>query len=681
LIDVAQSVEAYKEFFESDIIPPSWKDRVWSKEDFKKFHESIVASKEAIEQWWEKWANEIFWFKKWSKVLDDSKPPFYRWFVGGETNLAYLATDWQIQKGRKNKLAIIWEGEPWDDELQQPKEVKKFTFYDLFKASNIISYALKEKLGVKKGEIVTFYLPMIPELPFYMLAVQRLGAEHSVVFSGFSAEALASRIVDSGSRIIVTADGFYRRGKIINLKSMVDEAVKICEKEGLKIEKVIVVKRAGNEIPFNPARDMWHHELIADVPQNVYVPVERQNESDSAFILYTSGTTGTPKAVQHSVGGYAVGLYATMKMLFDVREDDIYWCTADVGWITGHSYVVYGPLISGLTTIIYEGSPDYPEPDRWWSIIERHGVTLFYTAPTAIRMLMRYPEDYVKRHDLSTLRIIHTVGEPINPEAFLWYFKNLGRGDVVASSSWWMTETGHIITGHFPGLGKIFPMKPGTNGYSIPGVRVDVVDDDGNPCPPGVRGYFVITSPWPGMLETLYKNPQRYIDAYWSRFKDKLYFYTGDFAVKDQDGYIWVLGRADDVIKVAGHRIGTAEVEATLARHPAVAEAACVGRSDPVKGQIPVIFTVLKRGFTLSPELEKELKNYLRASIGPIVASDAVIAFVEVLPKTRSGKIMRRLLRAVVEGATLGDVTTLEDGVAVEEAKRAYEIMKSALEK
>jgi acetyl-CoA synthetase len=678
---MAQSVEAYKEFFESDIIPPSWKDRVWSKEDFKKFHESTVVSKEAIEQWWEKWANEIFWFKKWSKVLDDSKPPFYRWFVGGETNLAYLATDWQIQKGRKNKLALIWEGEPWDDELKQPKEVKKFTFYDLFKASNIISYALKEKLGVKKGEIVTFYLPMIPELPFYMLAVQRLGAEHSVVFSGFSAEALASRVVDSGSRIIVTADGFYRRGKIINLKSIVDEAVKICEKEGLKIEKVIVVKRAGNEISFNPARDMWHHELIADVPQNAYVPVEKQNESDSAFILYTSGTTGTPKAVQHSVGGYAVGLYATMKMLFDVREDDIYWCTADVGWITGHSYVVYGPLISGLTTIIYEGSPDYPEPDRWWSIIERHGVTLFYTAPTAIRMLMKYPEDYVKKHDLSTLRIIHTVGEPINPEAFLWYFKNLGRGDVVASSSWWMTETGHIITGHFPGLGKIFPMKTGTNGYSIPGVRVDVVDDDGNPCPPGVRGYFVITSPWPGMLETLYKNPQRYIDAYWSRFKGKLYFYTGDFAVKDQDGYIWVLGRADDVIKVAGHRIGTAEVEATLARHPAVAEAACVGRSDPIKGQIPVIFTVLKKGFTPSLELERELKNYLRASIGPIVASDAVIAFVEVLPKTRSGKIMRRLLRAVVEGATLGDVTTLEDGVAVEEAKKAYEIMKSALEK
>ncbi|MEM0312952.1 MAG: acetate--CoA ligase [Candidatus Bathyarchaeia archaeon] len=677
---MAQSVEAYREFFEGDIIPPSWKDKVWDKEEFKKFHTSTLVSKEAMEQWWAKWANELFWLKKWSKVLDDSKPPFYRWFVGGETNLAYLATDWQVEKGRKNKLALIWEGEPWDETLQQPKEVRKFTYYDLFRASNIISYALKEKLGVRKGEILTFYLPMIPELPFYMLAVQRLGAEHSVVFSGFSAESLASRVIDSGSRIIVTADGFYRRGKIVNLKSIVDEAVKICEKEGLKIEKVIVVRRAGNEIAWNPDRDMWHHELTANVSANAYIPVEKQNESDASFILYTSGTTGTPKAVQHSVGGYAVGLYATMKMLFDAKEDDIFWCTADVGWITGHSYVVYGPLITGLTTVIYEGSPDYPEPDRWWSIIERYGVTVFYTAPTAIRMLMRFPEEYVKKHDLSTLRIVHTVGEPINPEAFLWYFKNLGREDIVASSAWWMTETGHIITGHFPGLGKIFPLKPGTNGYSIPGVRVDVVDDDGNPCPPGVRGYFVITSPWPGMLETLYKNPQRYIDAYWSRFKGKMYFYTGDFAVKDQDGYIWVLGRADDVIKVAGHRIGTAEVESALARHPAVAEAACIGKADPVKGQVPVIFTVLKKGFSPSPEFENELKKYLRATIGPIVASDAIIAFVEAVPKTRSGKIMRRLLRAVVEGATMGDVTTLEDGVAIEEAKKAYETIKSALE-
>jgi acetyl-CoA synthetase len=674
-------VEAYKEFFEKDVIPPSWKDRVWSKEDFRRFHQSTVADKKSLEEWWSRWANEIFWFKKWEKVLDDSNPPFYRWFVGGETNLAYLDTDWQIEKGRKNKVALIWEGEPWDETLKQPKEVKKFTYYDLYRESNIISYALKEKLGLKKGDLVTFYLPMIPELPFYMLAVQRLGVGHSIVFSGFSAEALAARVLDSGSKIVVTADGFYRRGKVVSLKPVVDEALKICEKNGLKVEKVIVVKRAGIDIPWDKERDVWHHDLIAGIPPTVKVPAERCSETVISHILYTSGTTGTPKAVQRSAGGYAVGLYATMKMIFDAREDDIFWCTADVGWITGHSYVVYGPLLVGLTTVMYEGSPDYPEPDRWWSIIERYGVTIFYTAPTAIRMLMRYPEDLIKRHDLSTLRIVHTVGEPINPEAFNWYYKNIGREDIVASSTWWMTETGHIITGHFPGLGKIFPLKPGTNGYPLPGITVDVVDDDGNLCASGVRGYFVITSPWPGMLETLYKNPQRYIDAYWSRFKGKMYFYTGDFAVKDQDGYIWVLGRADDVLKVAGHRIGTAEIESALIRHPAVAESACVGKSDPIKGQIPVIFTVLKKGFKPSPEVESELKKYLRATIGPIVASDALITFVDTVPKTRSGKIMRRLLRAVVEGASLGDVTTLEDGVAVEEAIKAYEAIKAAIGK
>jgi acetyl-CoA synthetase len=674
-------VEAYKEFFEKDVIPPSWKDRVWSKEDFRRFHQSTVADKKSLEEWWSRWANEIFWFKKWEKVLDDSNPPFYRWFVGGETNLAYLDTDWQIEKGRKNKVALIWEGEPWDETLKQPKEVKKFTYYDLYRESNIISYALKEKLGLKKGDLVTFYLPMIPELPFYMLAVQRLGVGHSIVFSGFSAEALAARVLDSGSKIVVTADGFYRRGKVVSLKPVVDEALKICEKNGLKVEKVIVVKRAGIDIPWDKERDVWHHDLVAGIPPTVKVPAERCSETVISHILYTSGTTGTPKAVQRSAGGYAVGLYATMKMIFDAREDDIFWCTADVGWITGHSYVVYGPLLVGLTTVMYEGSPDYPEPDRWWSIIERYGVTIFYTAPTAIRMLMRYPEDLIKRHDLSTLRIVHTVGEPINPEAFNWYYKNIGREDIVASSTWWMTETGHIITGHFPGLGKIFPLKPGTNGYPLPGITVDVVDDDGNPCASGVRGYFVITSPWPGMLETLYKNPQRYIDAYWSRFKGKMYFYTGDFAVKDQDGYIWVLGRADDVLKVAGHRIGTAEIESALIRHPAVAESACVGKSDPIKGQIPVIFTVLKKGFKPSPEVESELKKYLRATIGPIVASDALITFVDTVPKTRSGKIMRRLLRAVVEGASLGDVTTLEDGVAVEEAIKAYEAIKAAIGK
>jgi acetyl-CoA synthetase len=675
-----ESIEVYKEF-ETNIIPPSWKDKVWDKDDFKKWYESTVKDKKAVEEWWEKWANEIFWFKKWNKVLDDSNPPFYRWFVGGETNLAYLATDWQIAQGRKNKLALIWEGEPWDEALQQPKEVRKFTYYDLHRMSNVISYALREKLNVKKGEILTFYLPMIPELPLYMLATQRLGARHSIVYSGFSADALATRAIDGGARIIVTADGFYRRGRLISLKPIVDEAVKICAQNGLKIEKVIVVKRTGQEIPWNNEIDVWHHELIKDAPQNVNIPVEKCGSEDFSYILYTSGTTAAPKGAQHSVGGYAVGLYATMKLIFDVREEDIYWCTADIGWVTGHSYIVYGPLMTGLTSIMYEGAPDYPQPDRWWSIIERYGATIFYTAPTAIRMLMKFPEELVKKHDLSTLRIVHSVGEPINPEAFNWYFKNTGREDIVASSTWWMTETGHILTGHFPGMGKIFPLKPGTNGYPLPGVTMDVLDDDGNPCKPGVRGYFAITSPWPGMLMTLYKSPQRYVDVYWSRFKGKLYFYTGDFAIKDQDGYIWVLGRADDVLKVAGHRIGTAEVESAMVKHPAVAEAACVGKDDPVKGQTPFIFAVLRQGYSPSQELAEELRKHLRNTIGALVASDTTIAFVDAVPKTRSGKIMRRLLKAIISGANLGDVSTLEDGVAVEEAKKAYESVKAALER
>jgi len=540
---------------------------------------------------------------------------------------------------------------------------------------------LKEKLNVKKGEILTFYLPMIPELPLYMLATQRLGARHSIVYSGFSADALATRAIDGGARIIVTADGFYRRGRLISLKPIVDEAVKICAQNGLKIEKVIVVKRTGQEIPWNNEIDVWHHELIKDAPQNVNIPVEKCGSEDFSYILYTSGTTAAPKGAQHSVGGYAVGLYATMKLIFDVREEDIYWCTADIGWVTGHSYIVYGPLMTGLTSIIYEGAPDYPQPDRWWSIIERYGATIFYTAPTAIRMLMKFPEELVKKHDLSTLRIVHSVGEPINPEAFNWYFKNTGREDIVASSTWWMTETGHILTGHFPGMGKIFPLKPGTNGYPLPGVTMDVLDDDGNPCKPGVRGYFAITSPWPGMLMTLYKSPQRYVDVYWSRFKGKLYFYTGDFAIKDQDGYIWVLGRADDVLKVAGHRIGTAEVESAMVKHPAVAEAACVGKDDPVKGQTPFIFAVLRQGYSPSQELAEELRKHLRNTIGALVASDTTIAFVDAVPKTRSGKIMRRLLKAIISGANLGDVSTLEDGVAVEEAKKAYESVKAALER
>lgn len=672
-------VEKIYDEFEADIIPPSWEGRVWDKEDFKRFHLSTVKDKKAMEDWWKKWAEEIFWFKKYHTVLDDSNPPFYRWFVGGETNLAYLCTDWQIEKGRKNKLAIIWEGEAWDEAAQQPKEVRKLTFGDLHKESNVVAFALREKLNVRAGDILTFYLPMIPELPIYMLAVQRLGAAHSVIFSGFSADAIATRVMDANSKIIVTADGLYRRGKIISLKPIVDEAVEICEQNGHKVGKVIIVKRIGHDIPWQKGRDIWNHDLMSDVPKNVKVEAARQSSDDMSYILYTSGTTAAPKGVQTSIGGYAVGLYTTMKLIFDVKDEDVYWCTADIGWVTGHSYIVYGPLMVGATVVMYEGAPDYPAPDRWWSIVERYGVTIFYTSPTAIRMLMKYPEEFVKKHDLSTIRIAHSVGEPINPEAFRWYYENIGRKDIVASSTWWMTETGHMLTGHYPGLGKIFPLKPGTNGYPLPGVAMDVLDDNGNPCPPGVRGYFVITSPWPGMMMTLYKAPQRYLDVYWSKFKNV--FYTGDFAVKDRDGYIWVLGRADDVLKVAGHRIGTAEVESAVIKHPAVAESACIGKSDPVKGETPFIFTVLKKGFSPSPELEKELKAHLKNTIGPVIASDATIAFVDLVPKTRSGKIMRRLLRRVIEGAPLGDVTTLEDGVAVEEAERAYKLIKETLEK
>jgi acetyl-CoA synthetase len=675
-----QAADLYKEF-DVHIIPPSWKDKAWSPDDFKTWYATTVRDKKAIEAWWEKWANELFWFKKWNTVLDDSHPPFYRWFVGGETNLAYLATDWQIELGRKDKTALIWEGEPWDETSQKPKEVKKFTYGDLHRESNMISYALREKLKVKKGEILTFYVPMIPELPMYMLAVQRLGARHSVVYSGFSAEALATRAMDSGSRIIVAADGLFRRGKTVNLKPIVDDAVKICAKNGHKIEKVIVVKRVGQEIAWDKERDVWHHDLIADVPKNASVPAEKCGSEDFSYILYTSGTTAAPKGAQLPVGGYAVGLRATMQMIFDVRQDDVFWCTADIGWVTGHSYIVYGPFLMGLTSVMYEGAPDFPKPDRWWNILARHGVTLFYTAPTAIRMLMKFPEELVRKYDLSKVRIAHSVGEPINPEAFRWYYKNVGREDIVASSTWWMTETGHMLTGHYPGLGKIFPLKPGTNGYPLPGVTMEVLNDDGDTCPPNTRGYLAITSPWPGMLMTLFKDPQRYIDTYWSRFKGRTYFYTGDFAVRDPEGYLWILGRADDVLKVAGHRIGTAEIESAMTRHPAIAESACVGKDDPVKGQTPFIFAVLRQGYAPTPELAAQVKAHLRSTIGPLVASDSTITFVDSVPKTRSGKIMRRLLKAIIAGATLGDVTTLEDGVAVQEAKKAYDDLKVALER
>ncbi len=656
--------------FNEKIVPPSWKDRTVDIEEFKKLREESLKN---IEEFWAKVAEELPWFKKWDKVLDASNPPFYKWFIGAETNMSYLCLDWQLEKGRKNKVALIWEGEPVN-EKGEPVEVRKLTYYDLWRETNKIAYMLKNKLGVRKGEIITFYCPMLPELAAFLLAVARVGAAHSVVFSGFSSHALAERIKDAESRIVVTADGMYRRGKILRLKDVVDEAVKQCP----SVEKVVVIRRVGLEdLNMVKGRDVYFDELMEDVPKNVYVEPEKMKSDDMLFILYTSGTTGKPKGIVHDIGGYAVGLYATMKWIFDVRDDDIFFNTADIGWITGHSYNLYGPLLTGLTFIWYEGAPDYPAPDRWWSIIERYGVTVFYTSPTAIRMFMRYGEDWIKKHDLSTLRIAHTVGEPINPEAWRWYFKNLCNEDCAASSTWWMTETGIIMISHTPGL-KLIPLKPGTNAMPIPGVDADVVNEKGESCPPGVKGYLVIKTPWPGMLLTIYKDPDRYIKTYWSKFPVLLY-YSGDFAIKDPDGYIWVLGRADEVLKVAGHRIGTAEIESALVQHPAVAEAAVVGKPDPVKGEVPVAFVVLRQGYTPSRDLAKELKVWVRKNIGP-VAEPAEIYFVTKLPKTRSGKIMRRLIKAVLLAQPLGDVSTLEDEASVEEVKRAYEEFRKLLE-
>ncbi|MCU7787583.1 acetate--CoA ligase [Pyrobaculum sp. 3827-6] len=648
--------------FEEKIINDKWRSKFTPIDAYHKFHAQTV---ENLEAFWESVAKELEWFKPWDKVLDASNPPFYIWFVGGKLNLSYLAVDRHVKTWRKNKLAIEWEGEPVD-ENGNPTDRRKLTYYDLYREVNRVACMLKCNFGVKKGDRITLYLPMVPELPIAMLAAWRIGAITSVVFSGFSADALAERINDSQSRIVITADGFWRRGKVVRLKEVVDAALE----KAAGVENVIVLPRLGlKDVPMTEGRDYWWNRLMQGIAPNTYIEPEPVESEHPSFILYTSGTTGKPKGIVHDTGGWAVHVYATMKWVFDIRDDDIYWCTADIGWVTGHSYIVLGPLLMGATEIIYEGAPDYPQPDRWWAIIERYGVTILYTSPTAIRMFMRYGEAWPRKHDLSTLRIIHSVGEPINPEAWRWAYRVLGAEKVAFGSTWWMTETGGIMISHAPGL-YLVPMKPGTNGPPLPGVVADVYDDEGKPAPPGVKGYLVIKKPWPGMLHGIWGDPERYIKTYWSRFPGV--FYAGDYAIKDQDGYIWVLGRADEVIKVAGHRLGTYELESALISHPTVAEAAVVGIPDAIKGEVPIAYVVLKQGVLPNDELRKELREHVRKTIGPI-AEPAQIFFVTKLPKTRSGKIMRRLLKAVATGAPLGDVTTLEDETSVEEAKKAYE--------
>ena len=652
--------------FGEKIVVESWNHRNIDIETYKTMHRGTLTP-----EFWETVANEIEWFKKWDKVIDDSNPPFYKWFVGGELNPSYLCLDRHVKSWRKNKVAIIWEGEPVDSN-GVPLEVRKLTYYDIYKSVNRMAYALKRNFGIKKGDRVGIYMPMIPQLPIAMLALARIGATFTVVFSGFSADALADRLNDAEAKLLITANGFYRRGNIVNLKEIADEALE----KSPTVKNVIVFRRIRDlNVRMIDGRDYWWGDIREGTPENVYIQPEPLPSEHPLYILYTSGTTGKPKGIVHDTGGYMTLLHATMKWVFDLKDDDVYWCTADIGWVTGHSYIVFGPLMEGATQVMYEGAPIYPNPDRWWAIAERYGVTILYTSPTGIRTLMKFGDQWVKRHDLSTLRLLHSVGEPINPEAWRWFFEVIGNSKCPAGSTWWMTETGGILISHTPGL-HLVPLKPGTNGLPIFGIDADVFNEKGEPAKPGEKGYLVIKNPWPGMPLTIYGDPQRLINTYFKKFEGN--FYAGDYAIKDSDGYIWVLGRADEVIKVAGHRLGTYEIESSLVSHKAVAESAVIGVPDEVKGEVPVAFVVLKHEFDPSDELRHELHQWIRQTIGPI-ADPSKIFFVSALPKTRSGKIMRRLLRAVITGESLGDTTTLEDQASVEEVKNAYEKLKSEI--
>jgi acetyl-CoA synthetase len=616
------------------------------------------------QEFWAEKAKAIDWFKTWDKVLDDSNRPFYKWFAGGVLNISYNALDRHLNTPKKNMLAYIWEGEDG--------EVRTYSYYQLYREVNKLAKVFKD-LGVKKGDRVSVYLPMIPELPITLLACSRIGAVHIVVFSGFSAEALADRINDAGAKVVVTADGAYRRGKTVTLKDTTDRALQITP----NVQHVIVVRRTKQEVPMKEGRDVWYHEAMSKVEPNTYVAPEPMESTDPLFILYTSGTTGKPKGIQHGTGGFLVWAYWTLKWGFNPSEEDIWWCTADIGWITGHTYNVYAPLSMGVTSLIFEGTPDYPAQDRWWEMIERHGVTILYTTPTAVRMFMKFGEQWVTKHDLSSLRLLGTVGEPINPEAWKWYYRVVGKEKLPVIDTWWQTETGGFMIAPLPGL-ELVPLKPGSATNPLPSVQAEVYDEKGQQAPTGVKGFLVIRTPWPGMLETIWKDPERYKQTYFGRWPN--IYYTGDYAVRDPDGYFWLLGRADEVLKVAGHRIGTVEIESALVSHPAVSEAAVMGKEDALKGEVPVAFVTLRSGFQPSDELRADLVKHIRNTIGPIATPDAIV-IVNRLPKTRSGKIMRRLLKAVLAGAALGDVSTLEDEGSVDEIKATYEELKKQLEK
>jgi acetyl-CoA synthetase len=625
----------------------------------KRYMDIYRKSLDDIEEFWEQEARKLEWFRSWDKVLEWD-PPFAKWFPGGFINASYLCIDRHLKSWRRNKVAIYWEGENGEE--------KVLSYSQLHREVNRLASAL-QKLGVKDGDKIAIYLPMIPELPIAMLASVRIGAIHTVIFSGFSSIALADRINDVEAKVLITSDGSYRRGKVIPLKEIADLALKNTP----SIEKVIVVKRTSQEVNMKEGRDLWYHKVIEEAEENVPpLPVE---STHPLYILYTSGTTGKPKGIVHSTGGYLVFINSTYQWVFDIKEDSVYWCTADVGWVTGHSSIVYAPLMHGASIVVYEGAPDYPKPDRWWEIIEKYKVTIFYTSPTAIRMFMRYGEEWPRKHDLSSLIILGSVGEPINPEAWLWYFKHIGGERCPIVDTWWQTETGSIMISPAPGI-ELVPLKPGSATFPLPGIDAEVVDENGKPAPQGVRGYLVIKKPWPGMLITLYKDPERYKQTYWSRFPGM--YYAGDYCMKDEDGYFWLLGRADEVLKVSGHRMGTMELESAIISYSPIAEAAVIGKPHEIKGESIVVFAVLKQGYAYNEKLVDELKRHVRETIGPIATPDEVY-FVSKLPKTRSGKIMRRILKAVVSGKPIGDATTLEDETSVEEAKRIYEEFKKII--
>lgn len=608
------------------------------RDNHRALHEAMLLDMPGT--WAEIARTEFEWYEPWHTTLDESNAPFYQWFVGGKTNIVLNALDRHVRSWRRNKAALIWEGENY--------ETRTYTYQQLNREVSRFASVLRA-MGVNRGDRVTIYMGRIPEILVAMLACAKIGAVHSVVYGGFSVEALHGRIEDSQSKIAITADGAWLRGNIVPLKDIMDEALQ----RAPTIQTVIVVKRTNQDVHMEPGRDLWYHDLMNLPIADAHIETEQMDAEDPLYLLYTSGTTGAPKAILHTHGGYMVGIATTLKWVFDLQDDDTWWCAADPGWVTGHSYIVYGPLLLGATSLMYEGAPNYPFPDRWWDIAERHGVTVLYTAPTAIRGLMRFGDAWPNRHDLSKLRLLGSVGEPINPEAWRWYHRVIGKERCPIMDTWWQTETGSFMISPMP----LTPLKPGSATLPLPGVEVDVLDEDGAPVGPNEEGYLVIKRPWPAMLRTIYGDPERYVNNYWSRFPGV--YMTGDSARRDEDGYIWVIGRVDDVIKVSGYRLGTAEIESALVSHRSVAEAAVIGVPDEVRGHVIKAYCILVAGVEPTQRLVEELRDHVAHEVGPI-AKPATIDFVDTLPKTRSGKIMRRLLKARVLGQDEGDISTLE---------------------